>query len=543
MSDKPSDDSLFYARAMAALSLQILANLNPATAARHVTDGYHDNGIDAIYHDTNRNRLHVVQSKASAKGGWSADDVSSIQRGITDLIHERYERFNSRVQNLKTHISTALEDPNIKLVICTASLHTQGPSPDTQRVLDDYLATLNDSSDTAEHALLLQGQFHRFVASDGQLPPISVIASILDWGRHESPLLAYYGRIAASTVAQWHSDHGSRLFSQNLRQIIDKSEINEEIARTLRDTPEFFWCLNNGITALADNVKKTLQGGDSRQIGHFQCDGLSIVNGAQTVGAIARAAQQAPDKVANATVGIRVISLANCPEDFARTITRTTNRQNNIERQDFAALDPEQERLRLDLRMEGREYAIRTGEPQPRPDAGCTLTEATVALACASTDLNLAVQAKREIGRLWDDTPGSHYRKIFNSSLSATRLWNSVLVLREVDIALNELQMKHRYSNQRLVLIHGNRFILHHVFRSIHDESVDLDSTDLNADQLKGLASTKCASPIADLAVSAYNTMFSWSYPASLFKNIDKCRQLSQQMKALISAPPGGLFG
>ena len=48
----------------------------------------------------------------------------------------------------------------------------------------------------------------------------------------------------------------------------------------------------------------------------------------------------------------------------------------------------------------------RAAEPDPPVESGCTLTEATNALACAHS-VDLAVQAKREIGRLWEDVSRS----------------------------------------------------------------------------------------------------------------------------------------
>ena len=129
------------------------------------------------------------------------------------------------------------------------------------------------------------------------------------------------------------------------------SEVNETILSTLLNSPEDFWYFNNGITALARTIKKKPIGGNTRETGFFECQDLRIVNGAQTVGAIAQAYAKAPDKSAKTRVAIRIIELENTPHDFGKQVTRYTNTQNRIDRRDFVALDIEQERIRGELQF------------------------------------------------------------------------------------------------------------------------------------------------------------------------------------------------
>src|SRR5207244_6746589 len=102
---------------------------------------------------------------------------------------------------------------------------------------------------------------------------------------------------------------------------------------------------------------------------------------------------------------------------FNSEVTRYTNTQNAIERRDFVALDPEQERIRQELHIEGVEYAYKAGMGTGAASARFDLTEATVALACANTDVGLAVQAKREISKLWEDIAKPPYKQLFNSGV------------------------------------------------------------------------------------------------------------------------------
>jgi hypothetical protein len=108
-----------------------------------------------------------------------------------------------------------------------------------------------------------------------------------------------------------------------------------------------------------------------------------------------------PNAVADARVTIRFISLEDCPPEFAGEVTRGANTQNRVERPDFVALDPQQDRLATELAIDGLRHAIKSGEPTPETETGCAVIDATVALSCAKRTPDLAVQAKRQIGSLW----------------------------------------------------------------------------------------------------------------------------------------------
>jgi hypothetical protein len=234
-------------------------------------------------------------------------------------------------------------------------------------------------------------------------------------------------------------------------------------------------------------------------------------------------------------VNVRLISLANCPEEFSTEITRAANTQNRIEKRDFAALDPQQERLRRELSLEASKiYIYKSGETLGNLSDGCTIEEATVALACANPDLALAVQAKREVGKLWEDVTKAPYKVLFNERLSALRMWRLVEVIREVEQSLKKEQIS-RTGRDRMIVVHGNRFILHHVYRLVDQSQFDEPRFDMPA-FLRSVPSltTTCA----DAVINGVQNLFPYAYITSLFKNATKCRQISTD--CLASLKPGG---
>ncbi|OGK12445.1 MAG: hypothetical protein A2Y63_00730 [Candidatus Riflebacteria bacterium RBG_13_59_9] len=180
--------------------------------------------------------------------------------------------------------------------------------------------------------------------------------------------------------------------------------------------------------------------------------------------------------MARATVSVRFISLEEVPPDFSIEVTRATNTQNRIERRDFVSLDPEQERLRTELVLDGIDYVYKSGDKTPQPDVGLDLSEATVALACSSPDVPFSVQAKREIGKLWEDISRAPYRALFNPSVTGRRMWSLVKLLRAIEqqLAIERASMTGRDA---MFAIHGNRFITYQVFKRLPLSRIGLPGT------------------------------------------------------------------
>jgi len=275
-----------------------------------------------------------------------------------------------------------------------------------------------------------------------------------------------------------------------------------------------------GITLLCAEIHKQPLGGASKENGVFDCKGASIINGAQTVGSILNVLKISPTPP-SARVLVKLISLEKCPPDFAFDVTKAANTQNRIEKQDFAALDREQARLKSDLLLSlGKEYVYRTGEQPPAKDKGCTLEEATVSLACAHGDVTHAVNAKQAIGRFYEDINKPPYTIFFNSSLMATKLWRAVEVLRSVDEVLKD-QIKVRDGKEKLCAIHGNRVILHLVFRKLSANIFEVPDATADMQQIPLLT----ANFLDDISqqITRYSPP---SYVGNVFKNITKCKEI-----------------
>lgn len=525
VTDASDTEAALRTRGLAAWVVEELSGCSEDEAAASVVDGFHDNGLDAIHIDDQSSVVYLVQSKWSmnGEGSTAVGDIHKFVQGFKDLVNAEFDRFNTKVLAKQEALENALSNPNVTFMLVLAHTGTSPLSTEGKIVIDGLLADVNDPIDTAAFTSLTQAELHAFLRRGvgGAQPDLRV--TLHEWGHTQEPYAAYYGQVDASAIAEWFATYRSVLFSKNLREFLGRSsDVNASLLETLRNTPERFWYLNNGVTVLCERVSKAAAGSVMKKSGSFEFTGVSVVNGAQTVGCIGEAALEDPVLVADARVMVRFISLENCPPDFASEVTRGTNTQNRVERRDFVALDREQARLKEELAIDGVTYAIKSGEATPDASTGCTIVEATVALACARSS-EMAVQAKREIGRLWigaeSASHGSLYRRMFNSGTTGQEVWRAVRVLREIDKQLL-LEQRNRSGRDRQIGVHGNRVLAHLVFQDLGAQLGDGGEV--------GLLSA--LTDVPQLVVSNYAKLVSvihegyeGNYLASLFKNAARC--------------------
>jgi hypothetical protein len=511
----------FLTRGLAILAASHMTEADLKEMGKSVTDGSKDGGIDLIYFSPNELTLYLVQSKWHGDGHGSIElgDALKFVDGVKKVLDNDLESLNARIQAKKADIERALFDANAKFVLVLAHTGQEDLSEEVAKALDDYVKAQNDTSELMLLRILKQGELHKAVAAGLAGAPVSAEVQLYGWGQLREPHFAVYGQICAADVASWMKTNGSRLFEKNLRQFLGSSPVNQDIVDTLLKRPEDFWYFNNGITAVAADVAKKPIGGSSSESAIFECTGFCVVNGAQTVGAIFAASNQDSAAVARAMVPVRIISSEKSPGIFSSEVTRFTNTQNAIEKRDFVALDPEQDRIRQELHIEGVEYAYKSGATGGAASKRFDLTEATIALACCHADVALAVQAKREISKLWEDLSKAPYKQLFNASVTGPTVWQAVQTLRAVDQALSNEAKKYP-GRDGLVCVHGNRFIEWAALKA------------LGMAPGTSFASIAASVPTVvettvEKVIAAVKSDFPDSYPASLFKNLSKCKTLA----------------
>lgn len=520
-----SAENLRYSRSLGALSVNLLTEAGVTPSCESIVDGSGDNGIDGIHFDSNERCLYFIQAKFHHDGNGTIElgETHKFLQGVKDIINARFDRFNPRVQDRQETIMKHLMDAQTRFCIVLVHTGSQSLSTHCQSAVRDFLEEYNDVSEIFSERVLNQKSLHDYISLKASGVPLNVDVVIHNWSDVKEPFQAFFGQIAASDLADWYEKHGRLLFSPNIRVYLGETDVNEGIAETLRESPERFWYFNNGITVLCDKIEKKPIGGSGHETGIFECQNLRIVNGAQTVGSIHRSAKSLPKNLENAKVWVRLISLSGTPPELAKTITMTNNTQNRIEKRDFVSLDPEQKRIHEELSIEEIVYLYKSGETRDPDDEGFDLTEATVARACLQNDIQMAVQAKREIGKLWDDIEKPPYKILFNNSVQGPELWRLVQVARLVEKFVAK-EKRVGTGREKLMITHGNRFLLHLVYGAI-DKSQFTPSISLEESKIN-----KKIKECFEILNKKVDELFPESVLGSLFKNLSKCRKVKSAL-------------
>ena len=522
-------------RCLAAYAVFCIGGSTETEAANSVIDGGNDNGIDAIYYSPITKRMTLVQSKWSKKGIGEPDsgDIRKFKDGVKDLVSLSFDRFNKKVEKMRKTIEVALTSFDTKFDIIVIHTGNQLLSEHSQRVMNDLVSELNDAGDGSSDDIVIfhqlnQAKIHTSLAKGVDGEPIKLEIGLSQWGKIEDPYLAFFGIVSGDEIHEWYNTHGNKLFSKNIRQMLGTTDVNDEIKNTIENAPDKFWYYNNGITLIADKVKKSMAGGNAKDIGSFLLNNVSVVNGAQTVSSIGNTTESKKERLIKVKVPIKIISLENTEQDFGSCVTKNNNRQNRIENKDFVSLDLEQIRLRTELAIDGIEYSIVRSELFKPTDSSFDLNEATTALACVSKQASLAVQAKREIGKFYENLNKSPYKTIFNQDTTGKFMFNSVRCLRVVEklIRLKINSLNSKSGKEYGILVHGNRMLELLTFSKLDiNELAKRDDFTINEKHIEDAFNESFDN--LDKQITLY---YQGKILGSLFKNFGICKKIYQEI-------------
>ena len=522
-------------RSICAYAIEHHSDADQQVCANSVVDGGDDNGIDGIYFDQNSKTLYIVQSKwiHSGTGEPSNGDIKKFLGGIKDLFNLNFERFNEKINRRKTTIQSALLDPYTTYQIILTYPSINDLAEPSRRDIQDFLSEINDASEKVYFSLFNQRPIHASLVRDVAGAPIDLVIGLKAFGKIDNPYKGFYGQVNGREVLSWWSEHRSRLFKKNIRGVLGDTSVNEEIANTIRSNPHDFWYFNNGITMLCSEATKDMVGGANTDFGNFTCKDISIVNGAQTVSTIGTFEENDAEKLDSLHIPFRVISLEGADEHLGERITKANNRQNRIENSDFVSFDEEQIRLRDELAIEGINYQISRSNSNVRNQSSFDLIEAFTSLACASDDVGVVVQLKREIGKLWEDLNKAPYKQLFNRNTSGQFLYNSVRVQRLIDKVIDEIQTT-QTGREQGVMIHGNRILSMMIFKDIGVNNLRNPEWGFNSEISKEHIKSEIQKYFNALYY-IFDVEYSGAVIPTFFKNKSKCEKVVELIPDFIN--------
>ena len=543
--------SNFLSKAIAAFVLHEAAGATLEEAIAASIDGGLDHGIDSVFVASDQT-IWLVQSKYKESGSGEPElgDVAKFRDGVADLIQGRWGRFNAALQDRSAAITAALNSGVCKVKVVLAYSGT-AVSDDRRDIFADLERAFNGPNPgflrchayglTTLHDLHLDGISAQAIEADVELK---------DFGHTQAPYRAFYGRMDAKRLAELWVQYEDRLVDRNIRRFKGTTTVNAGLTETLQQEAEHFFYFNNGVTFLCEAINEQHPRDPHRESGRFRVRGLSIINGAQTVGAIAKEPIAHYD-AKPAMVMATFVCLDNAPDGFGDKVTQSRNRQNAVDLEDFAALDERQAVWQQTLRMAGIEYIVKHGQDDAPPSpTSFSARELAPYLACTVTTndwQDYLVAAKSDKKRLFGReglVPATNplrqsYERLFADSLTAKQMWRIAQIGRAVigkvrDRASAEGDPQGLPPGTlpaREVLAHGAWMVLHVIFirLPLHNGA----ELSLSADELTALS--REIDLVADRLVTVVQAV-QWNKQArSVFENKTDCRSVKGRLMAALA--------
>jgi AIPR protein len=450
--DARTDLKKYKENALALFALQLRFQIEDidTVAATSLTGGRDDKKCDLIHVDKEAGYIIVIQafmSKNPNKIAAKSNKASDLNTAAAWLFNSPLENLPEGIRSAAVEVRSSLEANQIRSVQFWY-LHNLPESPNVKKELQIVEHTVNNALKTqftnsgVENVSTLEvgqktlDEWYRaleapILVTDKFTIPISggYTISSNDWE-------AFVTAIPITWLYEVFQNYSENLFSANVRGYLGSrksdNNINNGIKSTAKDEPNNFWAFNNGITALVSEFTfKDAEANQSQEIGSadtLEISGISIVNGAQTTGALG-SLDTSPD--GTGYVQARFVKCNNI--STIRKIIEYNNRQNVVEASDFRSNDSIQRRLREEFanipdttyyggRRGGAEDVIR------RPSNLLPSDTVAQALAAFHQDPVIAYNNKSDIWRV--DTI---YSKYFTEQISAEHIVFVYSLLRSVE--------------------------------------------------------------------------------------------------------------
>ncbi|MBB1485807.1 AIPR family protein [Oceanospirillum sediminis] len=436
--------------ALFALALRFGVDDLETIAGEAITDGNDDKKLDMVYINHEEEYAVIAQCYYSSKDKQSApsNKASDLNTGIGWLLQRDIKEVPDRIKSAAVEIRDAVREGAVKTIYIWY-VHNL---PQSENVTSE-LVTVQSTADTAIK--------RQFSSAKVNIHYVEVGDETLDTWYEESlsPILvneelevktdggysisgpnwnAYSTAISAQFLYRQYKNHKTKIFSANIRDYLGSrstdSNINNGIRRTIDSDPDDFWVFNNGLTILTHNFSV-----NDENIISFK--GFSIVNGAQTTGAIG-SLNKLPSPTAK--VQARFVSTQDVDQELIHKIIQYNNSQNKVEASDFRSTDRFQKRLKTEFshipnaeyeggRRGGAGDAIRR-----RPNLLPSYTVGQ-ALACFHQDPIVAYNQKTAI---W--VSDRLYSKYFNENTKAAHIVCAYSLIRAVESRKKSLMDKSR---------------------------------------------------------------------------------------------------
>jgi hypothetical protein len=320
----------------------------------NIVDGAGDRGADFIFKSDTQ--IYIFQSKyrksESHENETDFDHFRNVIKRLCPSTGEKQKK-NQKVLDLISDIDWEIDNFSltyISLAKPNANIELNAENG-ADNVPNSSLRDLNDRC-TIEYLseVDLNEQYREVLrSSGGDIPTVKIFLSQITEDDEQrflemsagSDRRCFMGALSAGQIHQLYQKHKGGLFNLNIRNYVGDTRTNKEIMRTATEEPTNFFYYNNGISAVARNIRVETKGGNT----FLECNDFSIINGAQTFRSISKAHAKNKAATEKLLVPLRITEFAfskGKADAFLEKITKFNNTQNTIKVSDFRSNDPVQ---------------------------------------------------------------------------------------------------------------------------------------------------------------------------------------------------------
>ncbi|MCG3098687.1 AIPR family protein [Enterobacter sp. DRP3] len=412
-----------------------------------VTDGSDDKKLDIVFINSEEEYAVVGQCYYSEKEKQNApsNKASDLNTGVAWLLQRDIDDVPERIKPAAINLRQCIKDGSIKDIYLWY-IHNLPES----HFVENELVTVQQTATSIlknEYPSVKVNISHKEVGcktlqewyEDCRTPIlINEDITLNTIGGYEisgKGWTSYSTAIQARDLAKLYKKHKTKIFSANIRDYLGSrksdSNINHGIKQTVENDAADFWAFNNGLTVLTHAYSV----GDKSVL----IRGLSIVNGAQTTGAIG-SLKKLPDE--KAMVQARFIAVDSSSEYLIDNIIRYNNSQNKVEAADFRSTDKIQKRLKDEFGLipeaeyEGGRRGSSSDVIRRRPNL---LGSYTVGQALAAFHGDPITAYNKKAG-IWINN--KTYDKLFNDNTKAAHIVCCYGLVRAIEAKKKQLQTK-----------------------------------------------------------------------------------------------------
>lgn len=327
-------------------------------ASDALTDGSDDKKCDLIYVDADDGIAIVAQcfvSADSTRREALANKASDLNTGAGWLLTRELEELPERIRPAAIQLRSALNEGKIKTLHfwyvhnLPSSQNVQNELETVKRTAYASLTQLLGQGSTPNVSVLEVGneqldQWYQALTTPILVTDIQEVRVLGGYKIESEDWTAYVTAVPARWLHALFSQYRDNLFSANVRGYLGSrrsdANINTGIKNTAAEDPAHFWVYNNGLTIVTHDYTY------EEDTGLLKVSGMSIVNGAQTTGAIGSLSNEPQE---SAMVPARFVKCRSA--EVVDKIIRYNNSQNRVEAPDFRSNDEVQRRLRQEFSL------------------------------------------------------------------------------------------------------------------------------------------------------------------------------------------------